>query len=522
LLLILPQNNLKSKKRSHVSPEGGVRIGRWAIGAATLVGATLLAGRVSGLFREIQLAASFGVSVSADVAVLLMTLPDLLVNLVLSGGLSAALIPRLSTLPLQSAQALSRQTLLLVSILFGFIACILVFVPNLWFSLLAPGLAASDMPSTAAIIMTAIAIPLAAVTGVTSASLNSQQKFLVAGCGTLIFNLIVITALACGQNASVDPLLILGIGIATGSALRLLSQLLTQPREWLWGPITTSALDSIFIRGFLVTAATASLLLLVPVVVRAFASTVSSGAIAALNYATKLVELPAGVLVTSLATVALVKLSAQYASGDRLAAKQTLQNSLKRALTNAVGAGALIAYFAGPLVELALGRGAMDATAIARVVGLTQLLMVGLPFLAISSIAMADLNAKMQPWVIFKVTFLCLFLLPILALPGILKQSEGLLVASIVGFQVVHALWLAIKCGLFSDNLMSWLDKGLFFSMLVIVCMTCAIIFIDRLLKPVFESQIFLHGLFAGCCITLLIASSQKVLMHNKPTESGN
>lgn len=522
MLLILPQNNLKSKKRSHVSPEGEVRIGRWAIGAATLVGATLLAGRVSGLFREIQLAASFGVSVSADVAVLLMTLPDLMVNLVLSGGLSAALIPRLSTLPLQSAQALSRQTLLLVSILFGFIACILVFVPNLWFSLLAPGLAASDMPSKAAIVATAIAIPLAAATGVTSASLNSQQKFFVAGCGTLIFNLIVIVALASLQNVSIDPLLILGVGIASGAALRLTSQLLTLPRAWLLGPMTLSAFDSIFIRGFLVTAATTSLMLLVPVVVRAFASTVSSGSIAALNYATKLVELPAGVLVTSLATVALVNLSTHYASGDRLAAKQTLQNSLKRALTNAVGAGVLIAYFADPLVELALGRGAMDSTAIARVVSLTQLLMVGLPFLALSSMAMADLNAKEQSWVIFKVTLACLFSLPILAIPGILTQSEVLLVASIVGFQLIHALWLGIKCGLFSENLKNWLDKGLFFSMLVIAFMTCAVIFIDRLLKPVFENQIFLHGLFAGCCITLLIASSQKVLMHNKPTESGN
>jgi putative peptidoglycan lipid II flippase len=499
-----------------VTSDGGVRIGRWAIGAATLVGATLLAGRVSGLFREIQLAAAFGVSVSADVAVLLLTLPDLLVNLVLSGGLSAALIPRLRALPLQSAQALSRQTLLFVSILFGFMALILVLVPGVWFALLAPGLATSAMPSTAAIIATAITIPLAAATGVTSASLNSQQKFLVAGCGTLIFNLIVITALAFGQYSSHDPLFILGIGIATGAALRLLSQWLTLPRAWFLGSITPSAVDSIFIRGFLTTAATASLMLLVPVVVRAFASTVSPGAIAALNYATKLVELPAGVLVTSLATVALVQLSAHHASADRQAAKQTLHNGLKRALTNAVGAGVLIAYFAGPLVELALGRGAMDSTAINRVVSLTQLLMVGLPFLALSSMAMADLNAKEQPWVIFKVTLACLFLLPVLALPGIWHQSEGLLVASIVGFQVIHALWLAVKCGLFSENLMSWMDKRLFFSMAVITCMTYAAIFIDRMLKPVFESQILLHGLFACCCVAAIIVLSQKVLMYKK------
>lgn len=503
-----------------MTSDGGFRIGRWTIGAATLVGATLLAGRVSGLFREIQLASAFGVSVSADVAVLLLTLPDLLVNLVLSGGLSAALIPRLRALPLQTAQALSRQTLLFVSIMFGLIALMLVFMPGVWFSLLAPGLAASAMPSTAAIIATAIAIPLAAASGVTSASLNSQQKFLVAGCGTLIFNLIVITALATGQHANYDPLLILGIGIASGAVLRLFSQCLTLPRAWLLGSITPSAVDSIFFRGFLTTAATASLMLLVPVVVRAFASTVSPGAIAALNYATKLVELPAGVLVISLATVALVRLSARYAGGDHRAAKQILHNSLKRALTNAVGAGVLIAYFADPLVELALGRGAMDSTAVARVVSLTQLLMVGLPFLALSSMAMADLNAKEQHWVIFKVTLACLALLPVMALPGILYQSEGLLVASIVVFQAIQALWLGIKSGLCSKNLLDWIDKELLLSMLVIACMAFVVIFIDRLLKPLFESQILLHGLFACCCVAAIIVSSQKALMHKKPTES--
>lgn len=503
-----------------MSSEGGVRIGRWAIGAATLVGVTLLTGRVSGLFREIQLAAAFGVSVTADIAVLLLTLPDLLVNLVLSGGLSAALIPRLRALPFQAAQALSRQTLLFVSILFGLMALILVFLPGVWFSLLAPGLASSVMPSTAVIVATSIALPLAAATGVTSAILNSQQQFLVGGCGTLIFNLIVIAALASGEYLAQDPLFILGIGIAAGAALRLLSQCLTLPRSWFMGSITPSAVDSIFIRGFLTTAATASLMLLVPVIVRAIASTVSPGAIAALNYATKLVELPAGVLVTSLATVALVQISTYHASGDAQAAKQTLHNGLKRALINAVGAGVLIAYFAAPLVELALGRGAMDSTAVARVVRLTQLLMVGLPFLALSSMAMADLNAKEKSWVIFKITLACLFLLPVLALPGIWNQSEGLLVASIVGFQVIHALWLAMKCGLFSKSLMSWLDKRLFFSMLVIACMTYAAIFIDGLLKPIFETQILLHSLFACCCVAAIIVLSQKVLRHKNPTES--
>lgn len=503
-----------------MSSEGGVRVGRWAIGAATIVGATLLAGRVSGLLRETQLAAAFGVSGAADVAVLLLTLPDLLVNLVLSGGLSAALIPRLRALPPQAAQALSRQTLLCVFILFGLIALILMLVPGVWFSFLAPGLAASAMPSTAAIVATAIAIPLAAAAGVTSASLNSQQKFIVAGCGTLIFNLTVITALVFGQYLSHDPMLVLGVGVAVGAALRFFSQWIILPRPWVLGQITPPAVDSIFIRGFLTTAATASLMLLVPVLVRAFASTVSPGAIAALNYATKLVELPAGVLVTSLATVALVRLSANYANSDKMAAKHTLHSGLKRALTNAVGAGVLIAYFATTLVTLVLGRGAMDSAAIVRVVNLTQLLMLGLPFLALSSMAMADLNAKERPWVIFRVTLACLFLLPALALPGILNQSEGWLIASIVGFQVIHALWLAVKCGLFSEDVMSWLDRRLILSMLVIVCVAFFVILMDVLLTPIFESRVLLRGIFASFCVAAIIIFSQMFLSPKRPSES--
>jgi peptidoglycan biosynthesis protein MviN/MurJ (putative lipid II flippase) len=178
----------------------------------------------------------------------------------------------------------------------------------------------------------------------------------------------------------------------------------------------------------------------------------------------------------------------------------------------------MIAYFADPLVELALGRGAMDSIAIARVVSLTQLQMVGLPFLALSGMAMADLNAKEQPWVIFKVTIVCLFLLPLLAMPGIWNRSEDLLVASIVGFQVIHALLLAMKCGLFSKNLIGWLDKRLLFSILVITLVTCAAVLMNHLLKPVFKNQILLHGLFACCCIVAIVVSSQKVLMHKEPT----
>ena len=115
---------------------------------------------------------------------------------------------------------------------------------------------------------------------------------------------------------------------------------------------------------------------------------------------------------------------------------------------------------------------------------------------------------------------MCLIALPVLALPGILYQSETLLIASIVGFQVIHALWLGTKCGLFSKNLLGWMDKELLLSMLMIACMTCTAILVDLLLKPFFKSQILLHGLFACCWIAVIVVSAQKILINKESTES--
>lgn len=496
--------------------DGGLQIGPWVIGAGALLGATLLAGRLSGLVREMGLAAAFGVSAQADAAVLLLTLPDLLVNLLLSGGLSAALVPRLRALPVHTAQILLRQTLFFVFLLFGVFAVILAAVPSVWFSLLAPGLKPESIPPNAALVATALAIPLAAASGVTTAGLNAQQRFFVAGCGTLIFNVMVIGAIWFGRNGLANPLVILGVGIASGAALRLGTQLISLPRGWLLGPIWHPAADIRFLRGFMTTALTAFLMLLVPVIVRALASTVSPGAISALNYATKLVELPAGVLVTSLAIVALARLSEHHGRRDAVSASKVLHEGVRRALSNAVGAGFLIAYFAGTFVELAFGRGAMDSAAITRVVSLTQIMMTGLPFLALASMAIADLNAQERHSTVLKATLGCLLSLPLLAFPGVWLGSETLLAWSIVGFQVLHALWLARSSGLTATGSRGWCDSKLAVSLLIVVGLSTSAIVLDHFLQSYFPGNRVVSFMVATVALGGVVVLPQRVLSDGR------
>lgn len=496
--------------------DGSLRVGPWIIGASAILGITLLAGRLSGLLREMQLAAVFGVSSQADGAVLLLTLPDLLVSLILSGGLSAALVPRLRALPETGAQILHRQTLILVLFLFGLFAAILSVAPGLWFTVLAPGLKSENLPPAAAIFFTAIAIPLAAASGVTTAGLNAQQKFLIAGCGTLIFNASVIGSLALGHNLVSNTLVVLGIGIALGSAFRLVSQWFGLPGSWRFGPILGLSRDKQLFMGFATAALSASMMLLVPVIVRALASTVSPGAISSFNYATKMVELPAGVLVTSLATVALARLSQHYGKGDGSGARKVLHEGVRHSLTNAIGAGILMAYFGSSLIQMALGRGAMDANAITRVVELTQILMAGLPFLALSGMAMADLNAREKQSAVLKATLWSLLLLPFFALPGILSQSEALLISSVVGFQVCHAIFLIRRSGLGRGEWSKFFDQQLLFNLTVVACIVLVAIVFDKTLLMILGGNEILRIALASIAIGLVVVLPQRLLSRKQ------
>ena len=120
--------------------DGGWRVGPWLLGSSTILSLAILAGRLTGLVRELQLAASFGVSTDADIAVLCLTLPDLLVNLLLSGGLSAALVPRFRSMSIVEGDSLFRSAFVTAILTFSILALILLVWPGVVFKLLAPGL----------------------------------------------------------------------------------------------------------------------------------------------------------------------------------------------------------------------------------------------------------------------------------------------------------------------------------------------------------------------------------------------
>ena len=53
----------------------------------------VILGRIAGFVREILLASIFGVSPQADMAVLILTVPDLFSGILIGGAMSAAFVP---------------------------------------------------------------------------------------------------------------------------------------------------------------------------------------------------------------------------------------------------------------------------------------------------------------------------------------------------------------------------------------------------------------------------------------------
>lgn len=360
----------------------------------------------------------------------------------MSGGLSAALIPRLRALPGSEAIGLFRSACVGALCLFGLFALIFAVFPDIVFRVLAPGLSLkSDIINHYALILLSVSIPLTALSGITSAFLNSDERFFVAGLGTLIFNLAIIVALVASRGNG--GLFLLCAAIAAGSAIRLASQTFALPSR-VWGPASpVGKPDRSFRNAFVAGIAASSLALLPPVIIRAAASLLGSGSIATINYAQKLVELPLGILITTISTVALSRLSGQFGAGDRDGAMRTLVDNLRLSLFLAIVVVGVGEALAEPAVSVIFMRGAINGEDAARIAALLRITLVGVPFIAVSSLAAAALNAQLRTTEVLRMTLASIGVLAVLALPGLLLSSDTLLMAAMVGSQAALAWFLA-------------------------------------------------------------------------------
>jgi putative peptidoglycan lipid II flippase len=423
----------------------------------TVLAAALLAGRLSGLIRETIVASRYGLTGAGDLAVVLMTIPDLLVNLIISGGLSAALVPRLNQMDAADADALWRSVSLATLAVFGAFALLFAFAPALVLSPLLPG-RVGELGALSRLVSGAVAIsiPLAALAGLSGAYLNARNRFLTTGLGTLFFNIGLISMLLWLADPRSFSLAPLAIGVLLGAILRVGPQISSLPSKLFLERSFLSVSRDGFARQFLAAVAATTIAMLAPILIRSAASFYAPGTVAAFNYAQKLVELPVGVAFGAVNTVALTSISTAFRKGGVLAARAPTIDALQISIlmSGLIAIGGWI--FSSEIVALVFGYGRMSGAEQASVAALFRIAILSIPLTALALVAMTSLNACGRTTEVLKAALVAVATLPVLIACALSLSGMSGLMWAFVSFQGVLAILMAHRSGLarggFSDS----------------------------------------------------------------------
>jgi len=392
--------------------------------ASVALGAALMLGRLLGFAREVLLAARLGTSAEAEVAIVALTLPDYLVGVLFSGGLSAALVPALRGAGDESRAALFRIAATCVILACCAIGAAVALVPGAVFAILAPSMPpeiASDWGWTVS--LAGLAVPVAALSGVTGSWLNVSGRFFAVGLGIAVHNAILcLSLLPHGQPARVVTLLAVGLLIAALCRAALLVAVGRPPLRPLFRPPPLA--DARLLRLFGAGVLTIGLVFVANLLFRTLAAAGGTGELSAFSYALRLFELPMGLVLAPLVTVLLPRLSDSAAQEPRL-----MRRALAVLLALAVTA-LLVGQLAGaPIARAIYDRGAMTAEGMQRIIQTARWMFWALPFAALGLYGAAVLNARRQTGTVMVNTALGL------ALGG----TVGAFGAVLPGFVLFHA-----------------------------------------------------------------------------------
>ena len=391
------------------------------IRAGALVSSGILLGRLLGVGRDIVVFRVFGVSRATDVAVVALSIPDLLSTLLIGGAFGAALIPEFSEAR-QRGEGLAQGKLFKVGLFaigFGLaVAGLLALLSEPILTAVAPGFRAEPDTWTLTNRLFDVIVfqaPLGMLAGVLTAWLHARQDFLISALGTAVVNLTII----CGLMLWGSDLLALGVTIVIAALVRAFSQLLRVWRlEAPWRPAWHVPITSHVPRRYLEAFLAQGLLFALPVVARAFASTTGVGSVALLNLSWKLIQLPAGVLLGVGAVVGFPAMTALNIRGNSESSRRLGGNlaALASGLGAVIAVGVIL--YAGPLSDAVADLTGLSEEEQTHLVTLVVVFAVALPVKAYRSIQVALLQARGDTASLLRGSFAGFLLFMCAAFPG--------------------------------------------------------------------------------------------------------
>ncbi len=353
--------------------------------AASTVSLLTLASRITGLVRELLIAASFGASAWTDAFNVAFRIPNLLRRLFAEGAFSQAFVPILAETRTRDGDAVTRSLIdAVATVLFWLLAvtCAVGIAATpyvVW--VIAAGLKEFD----GAVVMTRWMFPyigFMSLLALASGVLNTWRRFAVAAAAPLFLNVAVIAAALwlspVLERHGIQPMYALAFGVLVGGVLQLASVL---PSLRVIGCLPHIGLTPAALRGAwhhpgvrrvlrqmlpaIVGVSVAQMSLIVNTQI---ASHLGVGAVSWLTYADRLMEFPTALLGVALGVVLLPQLSAARAQGDPAAYSGLLDWGLRLVVLLALPCAVALLVFSKALVAVLYHYGRFSPTDVQQTV----------------------------------------------------------------------------------------------------------------------------------------------------------
>jgi len=364
--------------------------------AALLIALGNIASRIIGLVREGVIAGTFGVSTAVDAFTAASSLTTILYDLLISGAISAALVPVFSEYAEHDDAELWHvaSTIINLALLtIAFLAVLLAWQAPLVVAVLAGGFEPGirDQATT----MVRLLLPsvlFLGLSGLITALLQARQRFLLPAFTTSAYNLGIILGVVL-LTRSLGPLSLV-VGVVAGSLLQVMLQI-----PGLRGATYRLTLDLAhpgvrrILRLYAPVAVGIGFSVIGIVLDRNLASQVGQNALSTMRYATTLVQLPLGLVAAAVSFAILPTLSRQSGT-DEHGFRTTLAMGLKVVMLLILPATAGLATLAEPVVRLLLERNAFTPTDTLTTAGVLRLYLPGLPAAALDQLLLFAFYAR--------------------------------------------------------------------------------------------------------------------------------
>lgn len=332
--------------------------------AALLIAVGNIASRAVGFVREPIIAYYFGRGVEVDAFQIAWTVPNTVYDLLIAGAVSAALVPVFSEYaegePDEFWRIVSGVLTIALAALTALTALAVWQAPTLVALLTRPEQGELRALATPLVRLLMPAVLLMGISGLATAVLHAQRRFLLPAFVMVVFNLGMVLGVVLLQDR-------LGINsLAAGALIGALGQVALQlpglrGARLRRGPGTRHPAVRRIVRLYAPVALGIGFSILGTLVDRWLASGYTA-ALATMRYATTLIQFPLGLVASAVSLAVLPTLARQSAAGDEASFRATLAMGLKVVLLLILPATAGLAALAGPITALVFERGAFVAT----------------------------------------------------------------------------------------------------------------------------------------------------------------